>query len=130
MCGIILFDGDCNFCNQSVQFIIKRDSLGYFRYVSLQGDIGQRMLKQYKINLSIDSIVLIDNDKSYIKSDAIINICKRLSGPWKMMIIFLVIPRSIRNLLYEKFAERRYKWFGKQTICLLPPPEIRKRFLD
>ncbi|WP_242227336.1 thiol-disulfide oxidoreductase DCC family protein [Bacillus cereus group sp. BfR-BA-01315] len=130
MCSIILFDGECNFCNQSVQFIIKRDSLGYFRYASLQGDIGKRMLKQYNIDSSIDSIVLIDNGNSYIKSDAIINICKKLNGPWKGLIIFKLIPKSIRNFLYEKFAKNRYKLFGKQTHCKLPSPDIRKRFLE
>ncbi|MBK3495584.1 thiol-disulfide oxidoreductase DCC family protein [Viridibacillus sp. YIM B01967] len=130
MCSVILFDGECNFCNQSIQFIIQRDSVGYFQYASLQGVIGKKLLKQYNIDQTIDSIVLIDNGSSYVKSDAILNICKKLSGPWRIITIFLLIPKPIRNFFYEKFAGNRYKLFGKQTKCLLPPPKIRKRFLD
>ncbi|ETT84681.1 thiol-disulfide oxidoreductase DCC family protein [Bacillus mycoides] len=130
MRNIILFDGECSFCNQSIQFIIKRDPLGYFQYASLQGEIGKKLLKEYDIDETIDSIVLINSEKSYIKSDAVLNICKNLNGPWRIMCIFLIVPKFIRDFLYEKFSKNRYKLFGKETTCLLPPPNIRKRFLD
>ncbi|ANN35631.1 DUF393 domain-containing protein [Bacillus cereus] len=130
MPSIILFDGDCNFCNSSIQFIIKRDPLGYFQFTSLQSYNGKKILEQYNIDESIDSIVLIDNGNSYIKSDAILHICKNLKGLWKFFGVFFLIPKPIRNLLYEKFARNRYKWFGKQDQCIIPSKDIRKRFLD
>ncbi|OXB97295.1 MULTISPECIES: thiol-disulfide oxidoreductase DCC family protein [Bacillus] len=130
MNNIILFDGDCNFCNQSIQFIIKRDPLGQFQFASLHSSLGKKLLKRYNIDEHIDSIVLIKSDKSYIKSDAILNICKHLNGMWKFGALFLLLPKFARNFCYDKFAKNRYKLFGKNTQCLIPSPEIRKRFLD
>lgn len=130
MKGIILFDGVCNFCNQSVQFIIKRDPSGYFQFTPLQSDVGQRLLKRHNVPEHVDSIVLIDNGKPYVKSSAALRICKNLHGAWKILYIFLFTPRSIRDYFYDFFAKNRYKWFGKQDSCMLPSPEIRKRFLD
>ncbi|EJR26674.1 thiol-disulfide oxidoreductase DCC family protein [Bacillus cereus] len=130
MTGIVLFDGECSFCNRSIQFIIKRDHNAYFQFASLQGHIGRQLLKKYHIDANTDSIVLIENDTAYIKSEAIINICKNFNRLWKVTILFLLIPRPLRDFFYEKFAENRYKLFGKQTSCSLPTPEIRKRFLD
>ncbi|PEJ17840.1 thiol-disulfide oxidoreductase [Bacillus pseudomycoides] len=130
MSSVILFDGECNFCNQSIQFIVKRDKNAYFQYASLQGHVGKELLKKYHIDEHMDSIVLIEDDNAYIKSDAIINICKKLNGVWKIIILFKVIPKPFRNFFYEVFAKNRYKLFGKQTSCSLPPLEVRKRFLD
>ncbi|MGG0219809.1 thiol-disulfide oxidoreductase DCC family protein [Bacillus mycoides] len=130
MNNIILFDGDCNFCNQSVQFIIARDPLGHFQFASLHSPLGKKLLKQYNIDAHIDSIVLIKSDKSYIKSDAILNICKSLKGFWKFGALFLLFPKFIRDFCYERFAKNRYKLFGRNTQCSIPSPEIRKRFLD
>ncbi|WP_413790323.1 thiol-disulfide oxidoreductase DCC family protein [Bacillus thuringiensis] len=130
MTRIILFDGDCNLCNQSVQFIIKRDPKGYFKFASRQSSIGIQLLDQYNISKTIDSVILIDNNKAYTESDAILNICKYLKGSCKLLFILLIIPRPIRNLYYKKVAENRYKWFGKQKHCLIPTPDIKKRFLS
>lgn len=130
MSSIILFDGECNFCNQSVQFIIQRDSKGYFLFASRQSTIGINLLKKHNINDSVDSIILIDTDTAYIKSDAILNICKKLDGNWCKLSLFLWIPRFIRDFCYDIFAKNRYRWFGKNQKCILPTPEVRKRFLD
>ncbi|PEU03863.1 thiol-disulfide oxidoreductase [Bacillus cereus] len=130
MSSIILFDGECNFCNQSVQFIIQRDSKGYFLFASRQSTIGINLLKKHNITDSIDSIILIDADTAYIKSDAILNICKQLDGNWCKLSLFLWIPRFIRNFCYDIFAKNRYRWFGKNQKCILPTPEVRRRFLD
>ncbi|MFE7378649.1 thiol-disulfide oxidoreductase DCC family protein [Bacillus cereus] len=130
MSSIILFDGECNFCNQSVQFIIQRDSKGYFLFASRQSTTGINLLKKHNINDSIDSIILIDADTAYIKSDAILNICKQLDGSWCKLSLFLWIPRFIRNFCYDIFAKNRYRWFGKNQKCILPTPEVRRRFLD
>ncbi|MGG0255415.1 DCC1-like thiol-disulfide oxidoreductase family protein [Bacillus toyonensis] len=128
MSGIILFDGDCNLCNQSVQFIIKRDPKGYFKFASRQSSIGIQVLSQYNISKTIDSVVLIDNNKAYTESDAILNICRNLKRSCKLFFILLIIPKPIRNLYYKKVAENRYKWFDKQKQCLIPTPDIKKRF--
>ncbi|USP55783.1 hypothetical protein J2N67_006032 (plasmid) [Bacillus thuringiensis] len=130
MGNIILFDGECNFCNQSIQFIIRRDTFGNFQYASLKGDVGRKLLERYNIDVNIESMVLIKNREYYIKSDAILNICKELDYPWKLAVFLLLIPKTIRNFVYDKFSKNRYKLFGKQNTCQLPPPEIRKRFLD
>ena len=130
MTQIILFDGDCNLCNQSVQFIIKWDPKGYFKFASRQSNIGIQLLNQYNISETIDSVVLIDNNKAYTESDAILNICRHLKGSCKLFFILFIIPKPIRNLYYKKIAENRYNWFGKQKQCLIPNPDIKKRFLE
>ncbi|MBS4218164.1 thiol-disulfide oxidoreductase DCC family protein [Bacillus sp. FJAT-49711] len=130
MSALILFDGQCNFCNSSVQFIIKRDNGGHFQYASLQSEYGQSLLKKYKIPADTDSLVLIENKAAYIKTTAALRICKKMNSPMKWLYLFIFIPPPIRDLFYNIFAKYRYKWFGKTESCMLPSPEIRKRFLS
>lgn len=129
MNAIILFDGECNFCNGSVQFIIKRDPQEFYKFASLQSTVGKELLKQYNAPLSIDSFFLIYGNKYYVKSSAALRVCKNLNGIWKLGYILLLIPRPIRDFFYDLIAKNRYKWFGKRDQCMLPSPEIRKRFL-
>ncbi|MGE6259123.1 thiol-disulfide oxidoreductase DCC family protein [Heyndrickxia sporothermodurans] len=130
MTGIILFDGICNFCNNSVQFIIKRDPHAYFKFASLQSDIGKRLLKEYGLHDDIDSFVLIEKNSCYLKSSAAIHVCKHLKGMWKLLYMFRFIPPPIRNIAYDIIARNRYKWFGKKESCMLPSKEERERFLQ
>lgn len=130
MSALILFDGECNFCNSSVQFIIKRDFKGYFHFASLQSDYGQSLLKKYRIPADTDSLVLIENNTAYLKSTAALRICKKMNSHMKWLYLFIVIPSPLRDLFYNIFAMYRYRWFGKTNSCMLPPPEIRKRFLS
>ncbi|MDE5413452.1 thiol-disulfide oxidoreductase DCC family protein [Alkalihalobacterium chitinilyticum] len=130
MGGIVLFDGVCNFCHHSVQFILKRDKRGYFKFASLQSDIGKRLLDQYHLPHDMSTFVLIDNDKPFIKSSAALRVCKYLDGFWRFMVIFRFIPTPIRNIVYNFIAQNRYRWFGQRESCMLPTPEQRKRFLD
>ncbi|BDH61240.1 hypothetical protein MTP04_13700 [Lysinibacillus sp. PLM2] len=128
--SIVLFDGECNFCDKSVQFIIKRDPQGKFKFASLQSTIGQDILNKFGLrNTIINSLVLIENDQYYIKSTAALRICKSLKGPWKLASILILVPRPIRDYFYSIIAKNRYKWFGKKDLCLLPSKEIRDRFL-
>lgn len=127
---IVLFDGECNFCDTSVQFIIKRDPNGYFHFASLQSDVGQSMRKKYNIPENIDSMLLIENEKAYMRSTAALKICRKLTGAWKLFYLFIIIPPPIRNIVYNFVAKNRYKWFGKMDQCMIPPPEIRSRFLS
>ncbi|MDW0116708.1 DCC1-like thiol-disulfide oxidoreductase family protein [Sporosarcina thermotolerans] len=127
---IVLFDGECNFCNSSVQFIIKRDPAAHFLFTSLQSDIGQKYVKQYRIPADVDSIVLIENERAYTKSSAALHIAKKLDGLWHLLFLFILVPRFIRDGVYDYVAENRYRWFGKnEDACMLPSPEIRKRFI-
>ena len=129
---IILFDGVCNFCDASVQFIIKRDPYDHFLFSSLQSEKGQELVKQYKIPADVDSLVLIENGKAYTKSSAALRIAKKLDGLWHLFFILMIVPRPIRDIFYDYFAKNRYQWFGKKSeaeACMLPTPEQRKRFI-
>ncbi|PLR76640.1 thiol-disulfide oxidoreductase [Bacillus sp. V3-13] len=130
MAAIILFDGVCNLCNSSVQFIIKRDQQGYFKFASIQGEAGQKLLKENNINNGIDSIVLIEKQKVYIKSSAALRIAGKLQGGGKLLALLLLVPVPIRNFLYDWIAHNRYRWFGKQDSCMLPTASIKERFLE
>ncbi|WP_312473132.1 thiol-disulfide oxidoreductase DCC family protein [Neobacillus sp.] len=127
---IILFDGVCNLCNSSVQFIIKRDTKGNFKFASLQGATGQKLLEKYGLNTDINSFVFIENERIFVKSTGALRVCRNLNGSWKMLSAFLVLPRFIRDFFYEIIVKNRYKWFGKKETCMLPLPEWKNRFLD
>lgn len=127
---IVLFDGECNFCNSSVQFIIKRDPANRFLFSSLQSETGKKYVKQFHIPDDVDSLVLIENGKAYTKSAAALHIAKKLDGLWHLLFLFILVPRKIRDKVYDYVAKNRYKWFGKQEeACMLPTPEERKRFI-
>lgn len=126
---IILFDGECNFCDKSVQFIIKRDPKGYFKFASLQSDIGIKLLEKYNASPDLDSFVLIDGNNCFFKSSAALRVCKNLKGFWKLPYLLLIVPKPIRDIFYGIIAKNRYKWFGTKDSCMLPSPEERKRFL-
>lgn len=128
---IILFDGVCNLCNGAINFIIKHDPKGIFKFASLQGETGKQLLAQYNIDpQETDSIVLIDNDQVSVKSSAALRIAKNLNQGYPLLFGFMIIPTFIRNGVYDFIAANRYKWFGKKESCMLPTPELRSRFLD
>ena len=128
---IILFDGVCNLCNSSVQFIIKHDKKDIFRFTSLQSEIGKKIIKYLGVdNKNTDSIILYIPGKAYyIKSDAVINITKELSGIYSSLRMFSIFPKSINDVLYEYIAKKRYDWFGKSDNCIMPTPEHQSKFL-
>lgn len=128
--SIILFDGVCNLCNSTVNFIIKHDKEERYLFASLQSDAAKEILLQYhhkKINF--ESVLLIKNDKIYEKSTAVLLIIKQLSNGYYLFYYFIIIPKTIREWVYNIIAKNRYKWFGKRESCLLPSSEISKRFL-
>ncbi|WP_100332429.1 thiol-disulfide oxidoreductase DCC family protein [Bacillus xiapuensis] len=126
---VILFDGDCNFCDASVQFIIKRDPKGLFHFASLQSDTGEKLRAKHHVPDDVDSMILIEGNKVYYKSAAALRICLHLKGAWKLLYALMIIPCPIRDIAYEYVAKNRYKWFGQKESCTLPPPHIRKRFV-
>jgi predicted DCC family thiol-disulfide oxidoreductase YuxK len=127
---IILFDGVCNLCNSTVQFIIKHDRNGKFYFASLQSEFGQEQVKKYKIDPRLtDSVIYIYNDCAYIKSSAALRIARQLDRGWPLLFVFMFLPPFIRNFVYDFIAKNRYKWFGKKDSCMIPSPELKGRFL-
>jgi len=130
MSAIVLFDGVCNFCNGSVNFIIDHDKANYFKFAPLQSEIGQNLLEKHGIDKNeIDSVILIEDEKVFTHSTAALRIARKLDGIWSSFYIFRFVPSFIRDFAYKLFAKYRYKLFGKQDACMLPTPEIRARFL-
>ncbi len=130
MSGIILFDGVCNFCNGSVNFIIERDVENYFKFAPLQSEIGQKLLDEYKIDKEqTDSVVLIENGKAFVRTTAALRVARKLSGFWSLFYGFIIVPEFIRDFFYKLFAKNRYKMFGKTDACMMPTPEVRARFI-
>ena len=128
--SIILFDGVCNLCNSSVNFIIKHDKKEQFIFASLQSDAAKEILLQFttkKINL--DSILLVDGDKIYEKSTAVLLIFKQLNNGFNLLYYFIIIPNFMRDWVYNVIAKNRYKWYGKKEKCMVPTSETKNRFL-
>jgi predicted DCC family thiol-disulfide oxidoreductase YuxK len=124
---VILFDGVCNLCTGSVQFVIERDSRKRFRFASLQSPTAQRLLGRRD---DLESMVLVECGKTYRKSTAALLIARRLDGAWPLLAAFLVIPRFLRDAVYDWIGRRRYRMFGRRDTCWVPRPELTERFLD
>ncbi|WP_411767636.1 thiol-disulfide oxidoreductase DCC family protein [Winogradskyella sp. A3E31] len=129
---LILFDGVCNLCNSSVLKVIKNDPKDHFLFAPLQGDIGQQIISKYNIDSQeTDSIILYNPDFGIkTKSSAALHVAKKLKFPLNLSAVFFIIPRFIRNWVYDFVAENRYKWYGKKEQCMIPTPELKAKFLD
>lgn len=129
---IVFFDGVCNLCNGAVRFIIRHDKDCVFRFTSLQSDFAKKLLNKYQVKIAEppQSILLLRNGKIFGESSAVLRIAQKLNGGWKLLSVFLLLPKFIANALYRFIARNRYKWFGKKEACMLPTPELRERFLD
>ncbi len=129
---IILFDGVCNLCNRTIQRIIKRDAQDIFRFAAVQSEIGKKLVLERNIDTSrVDSIILIEPGIAYyLKSDAALKIGRHLKGYRTISNILILIPRGLRNIIYDFVARNRYKWYGKQDQCMVPTPELKAKFLD
>ncbi len=129
---LILFDGVCNLCNSSVQFVLKHDKNNRFIFSSLQGEIAEKIIENFNIDTdNIDSIILFTpEEKLFYKSTAALKIAYRLKFPISLLSIFFIFPRVIRDIVYDFIAKNRYKWFGKSESCYMPTPELSKKFLD
>lgn len=127
---VILFDGVCNLCNSSVNFVIDRDTQNQFKFASLQSEFGQEKVQRLgKDPGQLNSIVLIEGDRFYRKSTAALRIARRLSGGWPLLFAFVIIPPFLRDMAYDFIAKNRYRWFGKEDTCRIPTPELSHRFL-
>jgi predicted DCC family thiol-disulfide oxidoreductase YuxK len=127
---VILFDGVCNLCNNSVQFVIKRDKENRFQFASLQSEFGQNLLSQYKLSSGdFDSFILLENDTLYTKSTGALKVLSQLHN-WRWARILLLVPKFIRDAVYSFIARNRYRWFGKREACWVPTPELKAKFLQ
>ena len=132
---VLLYDGVCGFCNKTVQMILARDRRGTMRFAALQSDYGRSVVERHTELRDVDSVVYVETSESvgervYVRSDAALRVLKYLGGAWKLLLAARVIPKPLRDFLYDLFARNRYRLFGKYESCLLPPHEVRSRFLD
>ncbi len=128
---IVLYDGVCNFCNSSVQFVIKRDPGRRFRFASLQSETGLALLRHFQLaDKNIDSIVLIQQGQAFVRSAAGLQIARQLSSMWPALYSLIWIPAPLRDGIYNWIARNRYRWFGRSESCQIPDPATRARFLD
>ena len=128
----ILFDGVCNLCNSFVQFIIKHDPNGRFRFASLQSEVGRQLLAAHSITIvsaDPESVLLVANGKVYSHSTAVLRILRKLGGMWSLLYAGMLLPRFARDAAYRFVARNRYRWFGREEACMLPTPELAQRFL-
>lgn len=130
-CRIVLFDGVCHLCQGAVTFIIDRDPSGRFAFAPLQSVTAARLMgRALEEGEEPSSIILIENGTCYTQSAAALRISRQLSFPWPALYIFILLPSPIRDALYRFVAARRYRWFGKDTVCMMPSPKIRSRFIE
>ena len=127
---IVIFDGVCNLCNGAVNFIVKRDSAGKFLFTPMQSALAQELVEKYNVsNVGKDAFLLIKDDRTYIWTDAALEIASELDGHWHLCRAFKIIPRPICDWCYRQFARNRYTLFGRTDACVIPSAEIRSRFI-
>ncbi|WAH36078.1 thiol-disulfide oxidoreductase DCC family protein [Alicyclobacillus dauci] len=129
---VILFDGVCNLCNSAVQFIIPRDPKKRFRFAALQSDVGKALVNSVGLrrdSMILDSVMLIKGGKVYVKSSAALHITRGLHGLWPLAYALIIVPRSIRDAVYDYVARNRYRWFGRRDACMVPTADNRDRFI-
>lgn len=127
---LVLFDGVCNYCNNTINFFIRNDPNNLLKFATIQSETGQKRLSKFNVNSKDDSIVFIDKGTVTTHATAIFNICKYLNWPVKVFYLLGFIPSFISNPIYKCIARNRYKWFGKKEQCMIPTDDIKNRFLD
>ena len=128
---VILFDGVCNLCTGSVQYVIQHDPKRIFRFASLQSAFGQKILNAHNLPAdSFSSFMLLENDKIFTRSTAALLVAKRLKGAVRLLYACIIVPKFIRDAIYNIIAKNRYSWFGKKNECWLPTPELKSLFID
>jgi predicted DCC family thiol-disulfide oxidoreductase YuxK len=128
--NLVLFDGVCNLCNSTIQFVIRHDRRGVFKFTPIQSEIGRRIYHRYGLDPDRpESILLVTPNGILAKSDAALAIAHQFGGLWRGLSIFKIIPRGCRDCVYSFIARHRYRWFGKRESCMVPTEDLKKRFL-
>ncbi len=131
MHDLVIFDGVCNLCAHSVRFILKCEADSSRLFVPLQSPAGARLLRQFEFDPEdVRTFVLINNGVVHVKSDAALKIAERFRWPWRALTALRIIPRPVRDWLYDRIAQNRYHWFGRTEICMVPTPKLRSRFME
>lgn len=129
--SIIFFDGVCNLCNASIDFVIQRDKKDHFLVGALQEDFSKKILSCFDVREDyLDSLVLLEKGEIYYKSTAALKIARNLSGLWPALYPLIFLPKFLRDSIYNWIGSNRYRWFGKKNTCRLPTPEEKARFLS
>jgi predicted DCC family thiol-disulfide oxidoreductase YuxK len=127
---VIIFDGVCNLCNAAVRFIIRRDPQARFRFAALQSAPAQALLARVEVDAAaFDSVMLVEDGVVHSRSDAALRVARRLRFPWPLLYALVILPRPLRDSLYDFIARNRYRWFGKRETCMTPTPDLQSRFL-
>ncbi len=127
---VIFFDGVCNLCNSSVQFVIEHDQKNQFKFTALQGDYAKEILPKFNADLEkLDTILLLENGRLYTKSSAALRVARKLNGVIPLLYTFIIVPKFMRDWVYDWIAKNRYKWWGKQESCWVPTPELKNKFI-
>ncbi len=127
---IVLYDGVCGLCDRSVQLILRNDRRGRFRFAALQSDAGGALLEKFGLPPgALDSFVLVEGGRAWRRSAAALRIARRMDAPWPLLWPLVIVPRALADVFYDLVANNRYRIFGKLDACMLPPPEVRARFL-
>jgi predicted DCC family thiol-disulfide oxidoreductase YuxK len=128
---VVLFDGVCNLCNSSVIFIIKHDTGSKLKFASLQSPYGLEQMKKFnRPPTELNSVLLIKKGRLFQKSNAALEIAYMLDGLWPLLYGFKIVPRFLRDVVYDWVARNRYRWFGKKEACMIPTPDMKARFMD
>jgi predicted DCC family thiol-disulfide oxidoreductase YuxK len=127
--AVLLFDGVCTLCNGFVQFVIQRDPAGRFQFATLQSDAARRLLQAAPQPVP-DTLVLVENGRVFLRSTAALRVVRGLRFPWPLAFVLVVVPRPLRDWVYDIVARNRYRWFGRRDVCMVPTPELRARFLS
>lgn len=128
--AVIVYDGVCNLCNASVRFVLARDNTDHFRFAPLQNEAGKTLAAKHNLTTDLSTFFLIDGDKAYERSDAWLEIMRRLERPWSASYLVKVVPRPVRDWLYDLIGRNRYRLFGKQSSCPVPKRELHWKFLS
>lgn len=127
---LVLYDGECGLCNRSVQTILRHDRRGAFRFAALQSELGQALLARHGLPpQAMNTVVLVDGQRAFTQSRAALRIAGKMDRPWPLLGAFRLVPAPLRDFVYDWVARNRYRWFGRTDACMLPPPEVRARFL-
>jgi predicted DCC family thiol-disulfide oxidoreductase YuxK len=128
---VIYFDGVCNLCTGSVQFVLKRDKKKIFRFASLQGEGGRKMLKAHQLPAQNYKTFIVDEGgEIFTRSTAALRVFRHLGGAWPLLYAFIIVPAFIRDAVYNFISNNRYSWFGKTDECWLPKAEWKNRFIE
>lgn len=128
---IVLYDGVCGLCDRSVQLILRNDRRGRFRFAALQSEVGRALLERFGLPVEeLDSVVLVEDGRAWRKSRAALRIARRMDAPWPLLWPLMIVPRPLADFAYGLVAKNRYRMFGKLDACMIPPPEVRARFLS